>query len=189
MIISKDSGKAVDKIWCPFMIETLSKLRIECNFLHLIKKKKNSGIWPRWRCRQIPFSFSQNQGYYQFQNKYQSEVPENRTVQKSNSQGVKEETFIQTGRRSRDEQPGQRGCTHRLRLADWVGKAAAGRWAVLHLPVDKNHGGELGSKTNHTTQHEKNKASEPLSVKICQDCAGGRNCQYLRRVLEGPMGS
>ena len=40
MIISKDSGKAVDKIWCPFMIETLSKLRIECNFLHLIKKKK-----------------------------------------------------------------------------------------------------------------------------------------------------
>ena len=35
-------------------------------------------------------------------NKNQPEVPENQTVWKSNNPGVKEETFIQTGRRGGD---------------------------------------------------------------------------------------
>ena len=35
-------------------------------------------------------------------------MPENQTVWKSNNQGVKEETFIQTGRRGRDGQLGWR---------------------------------------------------------------------------------
>ena len=37
--------------------------------------------------------------------KKQSELPENCTVWKSNNRGLKEETFIQTGRRNRDRQP------------------------------------------------------------------------------------
>ena len=37
-----------------------------------------------------------------FKNKKQPELPENQTVWKSNNQGVKEETFIQTDRRGRD---------------------------------------------------------------------------------------
>ena len=45
----------------------------------------------------------------QFKDTKQPELPENRTVRKSNNQEVKEEMFIQTGMRSRDRQPGQRG--------------------------------------------------------------------------------
>ena len=37
-----------------------------------------------------------------------------------NNQGVKEETFIQTGRRGGDRQLGQRGCTARQQLKDEV---------------------------------------------------------------------
>ena len=39
----------------------------------------------------------------------------------------KEKTFIQTGRRRRDRQPGQRGLAARQPLEDWVGKVVAGR--------------------------------------------------------------
>ena len=39
--------------------------------------------------------------------KKQPELLENRPVWKSNNQGVKEETFIQTGRRGGDGQPGR----------------------------------------------------------------------------------
>ena len=40
----------------------------------------------------------------------------NQTVWKSDTQGDKEQTFIQTGRRGRDRQPGQRGLT----AGQWV---------------------------------------------------------------------
>ena len=43
------------------------------------------------------------EGQQQFKNK-KPELPENRTVRKSENQGDKEETFIQTGRRGRDGQ-------------------------------------------------------------------------------------
>ena len=46
---------------------------------------------------------------------------------KSNNQGVKEETFIQTGRRGRDGQQRQRGFMARQQQVDWVGDAAAGK--------------------------------------------------------------
>ena len=39
--------------------------------------------------------------------------------------GVKDETFIQTGRKVRDRQPGQRNMA-RWRLEAWVGKTKAG---------------------------------------------------------------
>ena len=47
------------------------------------------------------------EGQQQFKNKIQPELTENRTVGKSDNQGDKEETFIQTGRRGGDGQPGQ----------------------------------------------------------------------------------
>ena len=52
-------------------------------------------------------------------------MPENQTVWKSNNQGVKEETFIQIGRRGGDGQSGWRGCVARQQLEDWAVEAAA----------------------------------------------------------------
>ena len=49
------------------------------------------------------------EGQQQFKNKKQPELTENRTTRKSDNQGDKKETFIQTGRRGGDGQPGQTG--------------------------------------------------------------------------------
>ena len=46
------------------------------------------------------------EGQQQFKNKKQPELTESRTVWKSSNQVVKEETFIQTGRRGEDGQLG-----------------------------------------------------------------------------------
>ena len=48
----------------------------------------------------------QKEGQQQFKNKKHPELTENRTVWKSDNQGDKKETFIQTGRRGRDGQLG-----------------------------------------------------------------------------------
>ena len=61
-----------------------------------------------------------------FKNKKQPQLPENKTVWKSNNQVVKEETFIHTGKRGRDEQLGLRGHPSKQRLADRVGKVVSG---------------------------------------------------------------
>ena len=62
-----------------------------------------------------------------FKTKNTPELPENQTIWKFDNQGIKEETFIQTGRRARDGQLGQRGCAARRQtrqvrwqLEDWV---------------------------------------------------------------------
>ena len=47
------------------------------------------------------------EGQQQFKNKKQPELTENQTAWKSDNQGDKEETFIQTGRRGGDAQPGR----------------------------------------------------------------------------------
>ena len=52
-------------------------------------------------------------------------MTENRTVWKSDNQGDKEETFIQTGRKGRDRQPGWRGLMARWGLAD------PARWQIV----------------------------------------------------------
>ena len=65
----------------------------------------------------VPYLLTQPKGQ-QFKNKRQPELTENQTVWKSYSQGDKEETFIQTGRRGGDGQQGQGGLT--------VGGLAAG---------------------------------------------------------------
>ena len=72
-----------------------------------------------------------------YKNKKQPELPENQTVWKSDNQGVKEETFIQTGTRGRDRQLGQREHAVKWWLVDQV---------VPHSCVDKNWEELLGSK-------------------------------------------
>ena len=57
----------------------------------------------------------------------------------SDNQGVKEETFIQTGRRGGDRQPGQRGLMAKWLLADTV---------VPHSHIDKP-GGTTGEQDDH----------------------------------------
>ena len=61
-----------------------------------------------------------------FKNKKQPELPENQTVWKSNNQGVKEETFIQTSRRSGDGQPGGEDSWQGSSWRTRTGKAAVG---------------------------------------------------------------
>ena len=67
-----------------------------------------------------------------------------RTARKSNwnsdNQGVQEETFIQTGRRGRDRQPGWRGLMARQQRADQVGEQWLADQAVPHLHVGKPGG-------------------------------------------------
>ena len=69
----------------------------------------------------------QKKGKNAFNNKKQPELPESRTVWKSNNQGDKEETLIQTGRRGRDVWRAGR-TRERLRLAEP---------AVPHLHTNK----------------------------------------------------
>ena len=77
------------------------------------------------------------------------ELPENRTVWKSNNQGVKE-TFIQTGRRGGEGKPGWRGLTARQR----TGEGQGGSWwtgqSLIHLQISQEE--QLGSDTDHATQ-------------------------------------
>ena len=51
-------------------------------------------------------SHNQEKDNNKFKNKKQPKLPENRTVWKSDNQGVREETFIQTDRRGGDRQWG-----------------------------------------------------------------------------------
>ena len=65
------------------------------------------------------------EGQQQFKNKKQTELTENRTAGKSENQGNKEETFIQTGRRSGNGQPGRGG----LRTWRWLVDPV--RWQIV----------------------------------------------------------
>ena len=78
-----------------------------------------------------------------FKNIKQPELLENRTVWKSDNQGVKEETFTQTGMRDADRQLGRRGCEARQQLV------------VPHLHEDKLGGttGEQDTPCNPGFQH------------------------------------
>ena len=67
----------------------------------------------------------------QFKNKKQPELTQNQTVWKSDNQGDKDETFIQTGRSGGDRQPGQTGLMARRRLVEQV---------VPHSSADKPGG-------------------------------------------------
>ena len=58
------------------------------------------------------------EGQQQFKNKKQPELTENQTARKSDNQGDKEETLIQTSRRGGDGQPGWKELMERQWLAD-----------------------------------------------------------------------
>ena len=88
------------------------------------------------------------------------------TVWKSDNQGVKEETFIQTGRRGRDELPG--------RARQWLEDQV-----VPHLCADKP-GGTSGEHPRVPVRG--NKASKSLTGKTCGGCSHERNSQTPRRV-------
>ena len=77
-----------------------------------------------------------------FKNKKQPELTENQTVWKSNNQGVKEETFIQTGRRGGD---GQRG-----REDLWPGGSWQSWWS--HICIRINWEEKLASEIGQATQ-------------------------------------
>ena len=76
-------------------------------------------------------SHNQKKENKKFKNKKQPELTENRTVWKSDNQGIKEETFIWTSRRGGDGQMELRGLLRRWQLADL---------AVAHLHVNKPGG-------------------------------------------------
>ena len=60
------------------------------------------------------------EGQEQFKNKKQPELAENRTVWKSDNQGDKEETFIQTSRRGGEDSRQGGGWPERQQLVDQV---------------------------------------------------------------------
>ena len=93
---------------------------------------------------------------------------------KSNNQGVKEETFTQTGRRGRDRQQGWRGLKARQWLEDW---------AVPHLCADQTGRNNWGARQTTQTRVpvQGNKASKPLTVKTYGSCGSRRNSQPHRR--------
>ena len=76
------------------------------------------------------------EGQQQFKNKKQPELAENRTVWKSDNQGDKEETFIQTSRRGREDL--RQGCGW------WSG------WSLICVQINWEE--RLGSETDHATQ-------------------------------------
>ena len=77
-----------------------------------------------------------------FKNKKQPELPENRTVWKSDNQGDKEETLTQTGRRGGDGQLGGEVSQARQWLVD----------RGSHISVRIKQEEQLGSKTDCATQ-------------------------------------
>ena len=97
------------------------------------------------------FSHNQKKDNNKFKNNKQLELPEDQTLLQSDNHGVKEETFIQTGRRGGDRQPGWRGHTARQWLVDRVCKATIADWAVPHSCMDKL-GGSIQNKTHCTIQ-------------------------------------
>ena len=77
---------------------------------------------------------------------------ENQTVWKSDNQGVKEETFIQTGRRGGDRQPGaERTCDKAVAgEPGWVG--VGWQSGQSHICVWINQEERLASETDHGTK-------------------------------------
>ena len=74
---------------------------------------------------------------------------------KSNNQGVKEETFIQTGRRGRGRKPGGEN-SDKAAASGLGGGGQGGRSRLVDQLVPHLHGTgwdeQLGSKTDYTTQ-------------------------------------
>ena len=101
-------------------------------------------FWIRWRHREIHCAslHNQNKDNNKLKTKKPPELAENQTVWKSDNQGVKEETFIQTGRRGGD---GQRGGEEL-----WQGGGWWNRQSQIFMQI--NQKAQLGSETDSTIQ-------------------------------------
>ena len=88
------------------------------------KQRVKEDFWLRWRCRQKCFTSSHNQKNNNQYKHRKQELPENQTSWTSDNQGVKDKTFIQSGRRGGDRQLVQRGCAARQQ-ARWARKQLA----------------------------------------------------------------
>ena len=131
------------------------------------------------------YSHNQKKNNNNLKTKKQPELTENRTVWKSDSQGVKEETFIPTSRRGRDGQWGWRGLEARQWLEDRAGWGSSWRSRQSHICMQINWKNKWGLR--QTTQPrvplQGNKASKPLIENIGGGWGGsGRNSQPHRRV-------
>ena len=71
-----------------------------------------------------------------FRNKKQLELTENRTVWKSDNQGVKEETFIQTNRRGGDGQPGGEDSWQGGGWQTRRGGSLQTGWSHIHMQIN-----------------------------------------------------
>ena len=100
------------------------------------------------------------EGQQQLKNKKQPELTENQTTRKSDNQGDKEETFIQTSKRGGDGQPGQRGPVamwpdpERWRIVEQTGQAVRplADPVAPHSHIDRP-GGTVGeAHHNYITQ-------------------------------------
>ena len=105
----------------------------------------------------VPPSHNQKKGKNKFKNKNQPELPENQTVWKSDNQGLKEESFMQTGRRGG-------GGVERM-----CGTAVAGREGGPTLVCGYIRKNDWGAR--QTVQPRVpilgDKASKPLTEKTC----------------------
>ena len=88
------------------------------------------------------------EGQQQFKNRKQPELTENQTVWKSNNQGVKEETFIQTGRRGGDGHPGREDYWQGGSWRTQQGGGLWSGWAKLQLAGEAAVGG-LGDRLHN----------------------------------------
>ena len=136
---------------------------------------------------QIHFASSHNKKK-EFKNKKPPEWPENRTVYKSDNQGVKEEN---SSRPVGGAETGSWGGED-----TWPGGYWRTRWArqrLVNQSVPCSHADKPGVTTgechrpcNPEFQCGKNKSSKPLAIKICGGCGSG---QPHRSPLERPTGS
>ena len=112
--------------------------------------------------------YNQKKDNNKFKNKKQPELPANQTVWKSNNQGVKEETFIQTSRKgrggSRQGAGWRTGHSHIHVQINWRNNWGARQTAQPRVPVQEN------------------KAAKSLTENTCEGYGGWRNSQPHRRV-------
>ena len=114
------------------------------------------------------------------QNKQQSQLSENQAVWKSDNQGFKEATFIQTGRRAESQ-----NWAEKCRDAVWHGKAVAVEWEVPHMWWIKIRRKQLEPQTRSPSpgfQCQEDKLPQLLAIKTSGSWGSGRNCWIFRRV-------
>ena len=139
---------------------------------------------PRWRCTYIHCASSHNQkkDNNKFKNNKQLDLTENQTIWKSNNQGVKEETFTQTGGRGGDGQLG--------REDSWQGSGWRTRGSHICMWIPRRNKWGVRQTMKPRVPVWGNKASKPLLKKTCGSSGSRKNSQPHRKVhWRDPQGS